>query len=207
LSGEYKAQNAEPGRQKGAFLKVIETSLPGVVILEPRVFNDPRGYFLETWSQRRYAESGIHVGFVQDNISCSCKGTLRGLHFQHPHGQGKLVQVLTGSVFDVAVDIRPDAQTFGQWTGVELSADRHNQMYIPPGFAHGFYVLSETALFAYKCTDYYHPETEQGVLWNDPRIGIEWPLAGDPILSEKDARFRPLREMTPDVLPKPGDYA
>ena len=133
------------------------------------------------------------------------KGTLRGLHFQQPRGQGKLVYVLYGVVFDVAVDIRWDSPTFGQWTGIELSAERHNQLYIPPGFAHGFCVLTETALFSYKCTDYYNPPTEGGILWNDPDIGIRWPLEDDPILSKKDAAYGLLRDIPKGLLPRIGD--
>ncbi len=186
-------------------MKIIETSLPGVLVFEPRVFADSRGYFLETFSRQRYLEAGLEKAFVQDNVSCSSRGTLRGLHYQHPQGQGKLVQVLTGAVYDVAVDIRPDSPAFGQWYGEELTAEKHNQMYIPSGFAHGFYVLSETALFSYKCTDYYNPATEGGIIWNDPNLGIKWPLRGDPILSEKDGRYDRLMDIPQDRLPRMGD--
>lgn len=169
--------------------------------MEPKVFGDQRGFFLETWSQQRYHEAGMDACFIQDNVSFSTKGTLRGLHFQHPRAQGKLVQVLNGSVYDVAVDIRIDSATFGQWVGVELTGEKHNQLYIPPGFAHGFYVLSDTALFSYKCTEYYSPQTEGGILWDDPGIGIDWPQNGEPILSDKDAQFGPLSAFPKDRLP------
>ena len=184
-------------------MKIIPTSIAGVVILEPKVFGDQRGYFLETWSRERYREAGIDADFVQDNISFSTQGTLRGLHFQHPRGQGKLVQVLNGSVYDVAVDIRIGSATFGQWVGVELTAEKHNQLYIPPGFAHGFYVISDTAQFSYKCTDYYSPQTEGGILWSDPEIAINWPQNGQPILSDKDAQLGPLSAFPQDRLPTP----
>ncbi len=182
-------------------MNVIETHLPGVVILEPKVFGDARGFFVETWSRSRYKDAGVACDFVQDNVSFSTKGTLRGLHFQHPQDQGKLVQILSGAVFDVAVDARTDSPTFGQWAGIELSAEKHNQLYIPPGFAHGFYVLSDTALFSYKCSDYYNPQTEGGILWNDPDIGIQWPLDGSPILSDKDKRHGRLRDVPKERLP------
>lgn len=187
-------------------MKIIETTLPGVLVFEPRIFEDSRGYFQETWSRDRYRDAGVPTDFVQDNISFSSQGTLRGLHFQHPRGQGKLVQALTGEVFDVAVDIRKDSSSFGQWYGVTLRADIHNQMYIPPGFAHGFYVLSETAHFSYKCTDFYSPQTESGIAWNDKGIGIDWPLSGPPVLSDKDAAFGPLTNLSADRLPQQGDY-
>jgi dTDP-4-dehydrorhamnose 3,5-epimerase len=183
-------------------MNVIETHLPGVLVLEPKVFGDARGFFVETWSRDRYRDAGVACDFVQDNVSFSTKGTLRGLHFQHPQDQGKLVQILSGAVFDVAVDARSDSPTFGQWAGIELSAEKHNQLYIPPGFAHGFYVLSDTALFSYKCTDYYSPQTEGGILWNDPDIGIEWPLDGPPILSDKDQRHGRLRDVPKERLPR-----
>ena len=180
-------------------MKVGGTNLPGVVLIEPTISNDARGIFYESWSDTRYAEAGIAASFVQDNVSTSSRGTLRGLHLQHPHGQGKLVYVLVGEVFDVAVDVRVGSPHFGQWTGAVLSEDNRHQLYVPPGFAHGFCVISDTALFAYKCTDYYHPETEMTVAWNDPEIGIRWPLA-EPVLSRKDAagqRVAVLREVLP----------
>jgi dTDP-4-dehydrorhamnose 3,5-epimerase len=186
-------------------VKVVETQLPGVLVLEPKVFADPRGFFVETWSRQRYREAGITDDFVQDNVSFSMKGTLRGLHFQHPQSQGKLVQVLSGAAFDVAVDIRSDSPTWGQWVGIELSAARHNQLYIPPGFAHGFCVLTETALFSYKCTDYYSPQSEVGIIWNDPDIGVRWPLEGTPVLSDKDTRYGRLRDIPKERLPSMAD--
>lgn len=186
-------------------MKAIETGLPGILVFEPRVFSDPRGYFLETFSAKRYREAGLKTDFVQDNISLSSRGTLRGLHYQHPHGQAKLVQVLEGSVFDVAVDIRPDSPTFGRWHAVTLTAEKHNQMYIPAGFAHGFYVLSETALFSYKCSDYYAPEAEGGIAWDDPDIGIQWPLSGPPTISEKDMNFGRLKDVPAEKLPHMED--
>ncbi|NPV26678.1 MAG: dTDP-4-dehydrorhamnose 3,5-epimerase [Firmicutes bacterium] len=182
-------------------MKIYKTNLPGVVIIEPQVFTDHRGFFLETWNQKRYAEAGLPETFVQDNLSFSIKGVLRGLHFQYPHGQGKLVYVLQGEVYDVAVDIRVGSPTFGQWVGVNLSAQNNRQLYIPEGFAHGFCVLSDWAMFAYKCTDFYNPSTEGGVLWNDPEIGIEWPV-NEPILSEKDRQYPRLEEISPDRLPQ-----
>ena len=181
-------------------MQIETTALPGVVLITPRVFKDPRGFFQESWNRSRYAEAGITGEFVQDNLSRSSRGVLRGLHFQHPHDQGKLVHVLEGSVFDVAVDIRHGSPTFGHWVGYELSADNHRQLYLPPGFAHGFCVTSDSALFAYKCTDYYHPESETSLLWNDPQIGIEWPL-DNPELSDRDAAAQPLAEIDPQRLP------
>ncbi|HID97212.1 MAG TPA: dTDP-4-dehydrorhamnose 3,5-epimerase [Thermodesulfobacteriaceae bacterium] len=181
-------------------MNIIRTGLPGVIILEPLVFGDHRGFFLESFHARRYREAGIRESFVQDNHSRSRRGVLRGLHFQLEHPQGKLVYVSSGEVFDVAVDIRRGSSTFGKWFGTVLSDSNHRQMYIPPGFAHGFCVLSETVDFLYKCTDYYYPEDEGGVLWNDPDIGIEWPL-GSPILSEKDMENPRLNQMTPAQLP------
>ena len=181
-------------------MKVTQTKLPGVLIVEPDVYDDERGFFLETWSAKRYAEAGLPQKYVQDNLSFSKKGILRGLHLQHPHGQGKLVQVLDGEVFDVAVDVRVGSPTFGHWDGAILSADNRKQIYIPPGFAHGFCVVGESALFGYKCTEPYKRETELGVIWNDPDIGIEWPLS-DPVLSAKDAAFPRLSEIPTDKLP------
>jgi len=181
-------------------VNTISTELPGVVVLEPQVFGDPRGWFVETWSHERYEQAGIPGPFVQDNVSFSRRGILRGLHYQHPQPQGKLVQVLSGEVFDVAVDIRTGSPTFGKWVGVTLSAENHRQMYIPPGFAHGFCVTSETTLFSYKCTDYYNPPTEGGVLFSDPNIGIQWPIA-DPLLSKKDSGNPLLWNIPPQRLP------
>lgn len=166
-------------------LEVIKEPIPGLLIIKPRVFKDERGFFMETWQSVRYKDIGINKYFVQDNWSRSTKGVLRGLHFQIEHPQGKLVSVRSGKVFDVAVDIRKNSSTFGQWYGEVLSDENHLQMYVPPDFAHGFCVLSETADFVYKCTDYYYPNDEGGILWNDKDLGIKWPLK-DPIVSEKD---------------------
>ncbi len=169
-------------------LKVTPTAIPGVLILEPRLFGDERGFFLESFNQRAFNEAtGLDVQFVQDNHSRSAKGVLRGLHYQlPPHEQGKLVRVVRGSVFDVAVDIRRDSPTFGKWVGVELSEDNHRQLWIPPGLAHGFLVTSESADFLYKTTAYYMPEAERCIRWDDAALGIEWPLNTAPTLSAKD---------------------
>jgi dTDP-4-dehydrorhamnose 3,5-epimerase len=168
-------------------MQIVETKLAGAIIIEPDVIGDARGFFMETWNRNRYAAVGVDVDFVQDNMSFSQKGILRGLHFQNPGAQGKLVSVLVGEVYDVVVDIRHGSPTFAQWVGVWLSAENHRQFYVPPGFAHGFCVTSDTALFAYKCTAFYNPQGEGSVLWNDPDLGIDWPLAA-PVLSEKDRR-------------------
>jgi len=167
-------------------VKISKTLLPGVLLLEPKVFGDDRGFFFETYHAQRYAQSGISEQFVQDNYSRSIKNTLRGLHFQEPHAQGKLVQVFQGAVFDVAVDVRLGSPTFKKWFGIELSAENKFQLWIPPGFAHGFCVISETADFCYKCTDFYFADAERCVAWDDPELGIQWPVAR-PILSKKDA--------------------
>lgn len=178
-------------------MKVIDTALPGVKIIEPRVFGDHRGFFLETYNEARYREAGIDVGFVQDNHSRSARGILRGLHYQVRKPQAKLVWVVEGEVFDVAVDVREGSPSFGAWTGVRLSGDNHRQLFIPAGFAHGFCVLSESAHFLYKCSDLYDPGGEGGVIWNDPKIGIEWPLDEiEPVLSDKDAALPVLAEAT-----------
>ena len=168
-------------------MKVTETDLQGVLLIEPRSFGDERGYFMETWNETRYGSHKIPRRFVQDNISFSKKGVLRGLHFQNPNPQGKLVSVLQGEVFDVLVDLRMDSPTFKKWWGTNLSSGNRKQVLIPTGFAHGFLVLSEGALFFYKCTEFYSPESELTLLWNDPEIGIKWPK-GDPIVSEKDKK-------------------
>jgi len=168
-------------------MKLIPTSLPGVLIIEPRVFRDERGFFLETYHAQRYREAGLDATFVQDNHSRSTRGTLRGLHWQAERPQGKLVRVLVGEIYDVAVDIRPDSPTFGQWVGFTLSADNFRQAWIPPGFAHGFCVTSEVAEVEYKCTDFYDPPSERGLIWNDPAVAIAWPIQ-DPILSERDKK-------------------
>lgn len=180
-------------------MNVIPCELEGVLLIEPRVYGDARGYFLETWNERRYREAGIAGPFVQDNLSFSRRGAVRGLHFQNPSAQAKLVYVLEGEVFDVAVDLRRRSPTFGRWMGVRLSAENKRQLYIPVGFAHGFAVISETALFAYKCTDFYAPEHEVTLLWNDPDLAIPWPV-DHPVLSEKDQRGRRLRDLPPEKL-------
>ena len=179
-------------------MRVIPTELPEVLLIEPRVKGDTRGFFYEAFHSARYAEAGIQGPFVQDNHSHSVRGTLRGLHFQEPRAQGKLVQVLRGTVYDVAVDVRRGSRRFGQWVAVELSEAVPRQLWIPPGFAHGFCVLSESADFFYKCTEYYAPEAERSIAWNDPRIGIPWPVR-EPLLSAKD-RAAPTLEHAP-VLP------
>ncbi|WP_421775366.1 dTDP-4-dehydrorhamnose 3,5-epimerase [Gracilimonas sp.] len=166
-------------------LEVVKEPLPGLLVIKPKVFKDERGFFLETWQKERYKNLGIKEDFVQDNWSHSTKGVLRGLHFQKEHPQGKLVSVRRGKVFDVAVDIRKNSPTFGQWHGEELSDKNHLQMYVPPGFAHGFCVLSATADFIYKCTDYYYPEDEGGIRFDDPNLNINWSLE-NPIVSERD---------------------
>jgi len=176
-------------------MHVTRCELEGLLIIEPKVFGDSRGYFLESWNQKKYAELGISASFVQDNISVSRRGTLRGLHFQNPFAQGKLVSVLQGEVFDVAVDIRRDSPTFRRWEGTRLSSDNRRQFYIPPGFAHGFQVLSETAMFHYKCTEFYSPADELAIRWNDPEIGIVWPLGDQPALSAKDTMAPLLKEI------------
>ena len=167
-------------------MKTTQLELPGLLLIEPQRFGDERGWFIETWQTHRYREAGITESFVQDNLAFSQYGVLRGLHAQEPHAQGKLVQVYRGTVFDVAVDLRVGSPTFAQWRGVELSAKNGYQLYVPPGFGHGYCVTSDEALFGYKCTDLYHPETQFSVRWNDPDIGIEWPLDTVPVLSEKD---------------------
>ena len=169
-------------------MKVIETEIPDVKIIEPAVFGDERGFFMETWNQNKFEElvTGKPTQFVQDNHSKSKKGILRGLHYQTENTQGKLVRVVSGEVFDVAVDIRKESPTFGKWEGVYLSAENKRQLWIPEGFAHGFYVISDEAEFVYKCTDYYNPSAEHTILWNDPELGIEWPLQNEPLLSIKD---------------------
>jgi dTDP-4-dehydrorhamnose 3,5-epimerase len=166
-------------------MRVVPTDLPEVLIVEPRMHGDPRGFFYESFQATRYAEAGIPGPFVQDNLSRSVRGTLRGLHFQEPWAQGKLVQVLRGTVWDVAVDVRRGSPRFGRWVGVELSETTPRQLWVPPGFAHGFCVLSDSADFFYTCTELYAPECERSIAWNDPVIGIPWPIA-EPLLSAKD---------------------
>lgn len=176
-------------------MQVIQTALPDVLIIEPKVFGDSRGFFMESYNARRFREvTGLDVDFVQDNHSRSGKGVLRGLHYQIRQPQGKLVRVVRGSVFDVAVDLRRNSPAFGKWAGVELSEDNHRQLWIPPGFGHGFLVLSESADFLYKATDYYAPEHERCVRWDDPAVAIAWPLDGEPVLSAKDRDGKPLGE-------------
>ena len=181
-------------------MKIIETALAGVIVIEPKVFKDERGFLLETYQLGRYREAGIVDPFVQDNLSHSVQGTLRGLHFQEPHGQGKLVQVIRGAVFDVAVDVRRGSPTFGRWFGVELSEDNHLQMWVPTGFAHGFLVTSPRADVAYKCTAAYVPTANRGIAWNDPDIGIAWP-SNTPLLSAQDSAAPRLK----DAPVLPGD--
>lgn len=178
-------------------MKVTDFDIPGLLLIEPRRFGDARGWFAEVWQDARYRDAGIRETFVQDNMALSGKGVLRGLHAQEPHAQGKLVQVFKGRVFDVAVDLRVGSPTFGRWHGVVLDDANALQFYVPPGFVHGYYVMSEQALFGYKTTDVYSPSTEFGVRWNDPKIGIDWPLDGEPVLSDKD-RDAPLLDEIPE---------
>lgn len=182
-------------------MKVDTTSLPGVLLIEPRVFMDARGWFQEVWQSQRYQDLGLPSQFVQDNLSYSSYGTLRGLHYQYPHAQGKLVYVISGEILDVAVDVRVGSPTFGRTCEVVLSSDNKRQLYIPEGFAHGFCVTSATALVIYKCTELYTPAAEGGVLWNDPDLAIRWPVP-TPTLSEKDQRYRPLRDIAHELLPR-----
>jgi dTDP-4-dehydrorhamnose 3,5-epimerase len=184
-------------------VKVIELKLPEVCVIEPKVFGDDRGFFFESFSKQRYQEMlGIEDDFVQDNLSRSSKGVLRGLHYQMEQTQGKLVTVIEGAVFDVAVDVRIGSPNFGQWVGVEISEKNKRQLWVPKGFAHGFVVMSDFATFQYKCTDYYHPESEQSIIWNDPEIAIDWPFEGEPLLSEKDKAGLLLSDMPEEHLPR-----
>lgn len=169
-------------------MELIKTTIDGVLLVKPKIFGDARGYFVETWQKERYEDCGIALPFVQDNHSESSKGILRGLHFQKKHPQGKLVMVSYGEVFDVAVDIRENSPTFGKWYGAILNQENQNQLWIPPGLAHGFVVLSDFAHFHYKCTDYYHPNDEGSIRWNDPDLGIDWPIDFEPVLSDKDSK-------------------
>jgi dTDP-4-dehydrorhamnose 3,5-epimerase len=173
--------------------------LNGLVLIEPKVFGDSRGFFLETWNLKKYQQAGIAAPFVQDNISVSRRGALRGLHFQNPNPQGKLVSVLQGEVLDVVVDLRVSSGTFGKYETVLLSGENKRQFYIPPGFAHGFAVLSDTAMFHYKCTDFYSPQDEMTLRWNDPAVGIQWPVT-EPVVSEKDAKGLLLKEIPREKL-------
>lgn len=176
-------------------MNIVKTTLDGACIIEPKIFRDPRGYFFESYSKRRYHDVGIRQEFVQDNVSWSSRGVLRGLHFQNPNPQGKLVSCLIGEVFDVIVDIRLNSPTFGKWFGVLLSQDNQKQLWIPPGFAHGFVTLSESALFCYKCTNFYAPESEHTILWDDKSIGINWPENLTIELSKKDLAGKALSEI------------
>jgi len=184
-------------------MKVFQSSLEDALILEPQVFSDSRGFFMETYQKDRYERNGINAVFVQDNFSYSIQGTLRGLHYQFPNAQKKLVQVLKGEVFDVVVDIRVGSPTFGKWTGVYLTETNRRQLFVPEGFAHGFAVLSRDAMFLYKCSDYYAPQSEKGIIWNDPDLDIQWPIA-DPILSQKDMRYPVLKDIHTKDLPRYG---
>lgn len=184
-------------------MKFIETSLPGCVIIEPQVFGDARGFFYESYNDAKYREAGIDRHFVQSNVSRSARGVLRGLHYQWPHPQGKLVSVLEGEVYDVAVDIRHGSPTFGQWAGVMLTAENHRHFWIPEGFAHGFCVVSEHATFAYQCTNLYDAKADGSIRWDDPAIGIDWPVS-EPLLSDKDRRAPLLGEIARDRLPEHG---
>ncbi len=178
-----------------------KTDLPEVLLLEPRSFPDARGYFFELWNKKRYEDGGIPSGLVQDNVSSSKKGVLRGLHYQLPCAQGKLVTALSGQIFDAAVDIRKGSPTFGKWISVVLSEENHHQLYVPPGFAHGFIVLSEEATVLYKVSEYWRPDCERTLLWNDPDLGIQWPIS-IPILSDKDAKGMKLAEMPVEHIPQ-----
>jgi dTDP-4-dehydrorhamnose 3,5-epimerase len=176
-------------------MQILSTEIPDILLLEPGIFSDSRGFFLETYNERAFSQLGISQRFVQDNQSHSKRGALRGLHYQVEQPQGKLVRVLYGEVFDVAVDLRPNSATFGKWAGARLSSENHRMIWIPQGFAHGFYTLSETAGVAYKVTDFYAPQHERTLRWNDPDVGIAWPLLGEPLLSEKDRSGHFLKDL------------
>lgn len=179
-------------------MNIVETSVPDLLIIEPRVFGDDRGFFLESWNRKIFKDIGLDLDFVQDNHSRSARGVLRGLHFQNPNPQGKLVRVVSGRAWDVAVDLRRSSPSFGQWAGVELSAENKRLFWVPPGFAHGFVSLEDGTDFLYKCTDFYQPADEHSLMWNDPEVGIEWPLEGiDPQLSAKDQVGLPLSQVEP----------
>jgi dTDP-4-dehydrorhamnose 3,5-epimerase len=185
-------------------VSVSATTLPGVILVSPRVIHDGRGHFFESWSADRYAAWGLPERFVQDNVSYSTRGVLRGLHLQHPNGQGKLVSVLRGEIYDVAVDVQRGSPTYGQWCAERLSAENARQLYVPPGFAHGFLVIGEEALVMYKVTAAYHPESELTIAWNDPDLDIAWPLGGGPHLSPRDAAAPRLRDVPLERLPIHG---
>ena len=190
-------------------MNIITTNLPGVIVIEPKVYGDKRGFFLETFREDVLLQAGINAHFVQDNHTRSSQGVLRGLHYQMTQTQGKLVRVAAGSVFDVVVDVRSGSPTFGQWYGTELNEDNIKMIYVPPGFAHGFVVLSETADFIYKCTDYYHPESEQGIAWDDPDLNIDWSIAeiAEKIsLSDKDKQNVKLKDQPAEKLPAYKDF-
>lgn len=190
-------------------MNIITTNLPGVIVIEPKVYVDKRGFFLETFREDVLLQAGINAHFVQDNHTRSSQGVLRGLHYQMTQTQGKLVRVAAGSVFDVVVDVRSSSPTFGQWYGTELNEDNVKMIYVPPGFAHGFVVLSETADFIYKCTDYYHPESEQGIAWDDPDLNIDWSIAeiAEKIsLSDKDKQNVKLKDQPAEKLPAYKDF-
>ena len=182
-------------------MKVVATAIPDIKIIEPRVFGDHRGFFIETWNDQRFRDHGIDASFVQDNFSFSKHGTLRGLHYQIEQTQGKLMRVVHGEIYDVCVDVRRGSATFGQWVGVTLSAENHRSLWVPPGFAHGFFVTSESAAFEYKCTDYYAKAHERTLLWNDPALNIDWPIPEglDPLIADKDREGKILLEA--DVFP------
>jgi len=181
-------------------MKVSQTRLDGVLLVEPDVFEDDRGYFMESFQAHRYAGAGIGCTFVQDNLSFSIRGTLRGLHYQYPHAQSKLVQAVQGEIYDVAVDIRRGSPGFGRWTSARLSHENRRQLFVPGGFAHGFCVLSETAVVLYKCDDVYAPDCEGGVIWSDPGLAIDWPVQA-PLLSQKDGQYAELRDIPGNRLP------
>ena len=181
-------------------LQCLKTDIPEVLLITPKVFGDRRGFFMETFHEEKYRALGIQDAFVQDNFSHSRQGTLRGLHYQLPHAQAKLVSVIKGKVYDVVVDIRAGSPSFGRWVGAILSDENHTQLYVPKGFAHGFCVLSDEVDFMYKCTDFYSPSDEHGVLWSDPALGVKWPLL-EPLLSDKDTRYPPLAQIPRDQLP------
>ena len=180
-------------------MEIITTEFPGLVLIKPKIFGDARGYFYESWTKERYESVGITEDFVQDNVSFSSRGVLRGLHYQKPHTQGKLVSVLMGEVWDVVVDLCRGSPTFGKWQGFTLTGEHKEQLYVPRGFAHGFCVLSETALFQYKCTDKYSPESERGIIWNDPTLAIPWPVR-EPVISEKDTKHPYFKDLKDELI-------
>jgi dTDP-4-dehydrorhamnose 3,5-epimerase len=195
-----KVPDGSPAGAEWGPVKIERTALPGVIEIAPDVFSDKRGFLTETYHQKRYIDSGIRYTFVQDNLSLSVRHTLRGLHYQHPHSQAKLVQALQGEIFDVVVDVRRGSPCFGRWLGTHLSEQKRHQLFVPEGFAHGFCVLSETALVYYKCSDFYSPESEKGILWSDPDLSIDWPV-NMPVISEKDSRYPFLKDLPAERLP------